>query len=232
MDNWALSQLVGIGVLALWLGLLAGAATAMAKRWPEQREWRRKVVHVGCGPVILLAWWLGIDRNIAIGLAGLITALAALNHRLRVLPAIEDVGRASYGTVAYGAAVTLLLWLYWPDQAAAVAAGVLVMAWGDGLAGLVGVSVASPSWRLWGQRKSVAGTSAMAAASLSVLLLLQAFSAVPSPAVGGATTWLVPIGIALVACLLEQAALLGLDNLTVPLAVGWLWSLCYPGASL
>ncbi|MFM7674964.1 MAG: dolichol kinase [Synechococcus sp.] len=216
------SQGLAIGAISLWLTLLALAALALRRRWPEQREWSRKLVHVGCGPVILLAWGLGLERGIALAAAAVITLLAALNHRLRVLPVIEDVGRASYGTVAYGAAITVLLWLYWPSQAAAVAAGVLVMAWGDGLAGLVGASLASPSWRVWGQRKSLAGTSAMALASLTALLLLQTLL----PGAGwpsSAEQWLVLLGITLVACLLEQVAILGLDNLSVPLVVGWLW---------
>ena len=53
---------------------------------------------------MLIAWGMGIDRMDCLRLAALITALAALNHRCGLLPAIEDVGRHSYGTVAYGAA--------------------------------------------------------------------------------------------------------------------------------
>jgi len=180
-----------------------------------QREWSRKLVHIGSGAVVLIAWAFAIDRRIAVPAAATITLLAALNHRLRVLPAVEDVGRASYGTVAYGASITLLLWQYWPQHAATVAAGVLVMALGDGLAGLLGPLWASASWQVFGQRRSLLGTGTMAGASLIVLSGL-------SLAVGG-PAWPQLLAIAMAAALLEQLAVAGIDNLTVPLGVAWLW---------
>ena len=220
--------------MGLWLALLALAALAVRRRWPgdrgrhadgnggsaagpdnNQREWSRKLVHIGTGAVVPLAWLLGIERDIALAAAALITLLAGLNHRLRLLPAVEDVGRRSYGTVAYGAAITLLLWLYWPQQAACATAGVLVMALGDGLAGLLGSAWPSPSWQVLGQRRSLLGTATMGLASLAGLGLLALVSGGPStPAL---------LAIAGAATLLEQIALAGLDNLSVPLAVAWLW---------
>jgi phytol kinase len=147
----------------------------------------------------------------------LITLLAAFNHRQRLLPAIEDVGRDSFGTVAYGLSITVLLAWLWPERADAVCAGVLVMALGDGLAGLVGPLVPSPSWRVLGERRSLAGTSSMAVASLVVLLVL---SLVRMPAAPEPLMLLVMVG---TATALEQVAPLGVDNLSVPLAVAALW---------
>lgn len=214
---------MGVAAVSAWLALLAAAAMAVRRRWngegsAGQREWSRKLVHIGSGAVVLIAWAFAIDRRIAIPAAAAITLLAALNHRLRVLPAVEDVGRASYGTVAYGASITLLLWQFWPREAATVAAGVLVMALGDGLAGLLGPLWPTASWRVLGQRRSLLGTTTMAAASLFVLGGL-------SLAVGG-PSWPQLLAIAAAATLLEQLAVGGIDNLTVPLGVAWLWQRC------
>jgi phytol kinase len=198
-----------------WLALLSGAALLLRHRWPEQREWSRKLVHIGAGPVVLIAWAFGVDRLIAVPAAAAITLLAALNHRVRVLPAIEDVERRSYGTVAYGASITLLLWLWWPAHPSTVAAGALVMAFGDGLAGLLGPLIPSPSWTVLGERRSLVGTAAMGGASLAVLLALAQLGGGPAPA------WITLI--ALIATVLEQWPLLGIDNFTVPLAVAGLW---------
>jgi phytol kinase len=214
-------QLLGVAALAAWLALLALAALQVRRHWNGQREWSRKLVHIGTGAVVPIAWALGIDRLIAIPAAGMVTLLAALNHRFRLLPAIEDVGRHSYGTIAYGASITMLLLLFWPQQPAAVAAGVLVMAVGDGLAGLLGPLVDSPNWQLWGQRKSVVGTGAMAAGSLAMLLVVRQLAGtagLPQPELGGV------LAITGAAVALEQVALLGLDNFTVPLAAGCLWA--------
>jgi len=136
---------------------------------------------------------------------------------VRVLPAIEDVERRSYGTIAYGASITLLLWLWWPAHPATVAAGVLVMAFGDGLAGLLGPMIPSPSWTVFGERRSLAGTGAMALASLTVLLALGQLDGGPAPSPAEIAL------IALVATGLEQWALLGIDNFSVPMAVAGLW---------
>jgi phytol kinase len=217
--GWS-QQLLGVAAVAGWLALLALAALQVRQRWNGQREWSRKLVHIGTGVVVPIAWATGIDRLIAIPAAGLITLLAALNHRFRLLPAIEDVGRSSYGTIAYGASITLLLLQFWPQQPAAVAAGVLVMAVGDGLAGLLGPLVSSPCWLVWGQRKSVVGTGAMAAGSLAMLLLVRQLTisaGLPHPELPAL------LAISATAVVLEQVAVGGLDNFTVPLASGWLW---------
>lgn len=131
-------QLLGVAAVLAWLAAVLLTALAVRRRWPQQKEWSRKVVHIGTGAVVLLAWAFAIPRGLALGAAALVTLGTALNHRFRLLPAVEDVGRHSYGTIAYGASITILLALFWPQQPLPVAAGVLVMACGDGLAGLVG----------------------------------------------------------------------------------------------
>ena len=208
-----------------WLAVVVATALLVRRLRPDQREWSRKVVHIGTGPVILLAWWLQIDRWVALPAAALVTVATALNHRLRVLPAVEDVGRHSYGTVAYGASITALLALYWPQQPLPVAAGILVMAGGDGLAGLVGPAVPSPRWRLLGQGKSLAGTACMALTSLAVLLAITTLAAGSGLAAPGLGALLL---IAISATALEQLSGYGIDNLTVPLATALLWQLLTP----
>ena len=198
--------------------LVLSAALVCRKRWPEQRELSRKIVHIGTGPVVVLAWWLSIPASIAVPVAFAVTVITAINHRIQLLPAVEDVDRNSYGTVAYGLAISLLLLLFWPEQAVAVCAGVLVMAFADGLAGLVGRGMTSPSWTVWQQRKSIAGTVTMGLVTALVLILLVLISQSP----------LHPLRLIAVCALavgLEQWGRWGIDNLTVPMAVGlsWMW---------
>ena len=218
-------QLLGVAAVVVWLAAVLLTALAVRRRWPHLKEWSRKVVHIGTGAVVLLAWAFAIPRDLALGAAALVTVGTALNHRFRLLPAVEDVGRHSYGTIAYGASITILLALFWPQQPLPVAAGVLVMACGDGLAGLVGPQINSPRWRIFGQTKSLAGTAAMALTSWIVLVLLigvaQATGA-PAPSLVAAAV------IAVAATGLEQLSGFGLDNLSVPLATASLWQLAMP----
>jgi phytol kinase len=216
---------LGPALVAGWLSLLAVLSRLVQARWPSQPEWSRKLVHIGSGPVVLIAWWCGMDRLIALPVAGLVTVMAALNHRLRLLPGIEDIDRHSYGTIAYGASITLLFGLLWPERAQAMAAGVMAMAFGDGLAGLVGPLVPSPRWQVLGQTRSLAGTAAMALSTAAVLVALAAVQPATAPALPAL------LAIAAMATALEQWATAGVDNLTVPLAVAGLWVWLAPGGS-
>ena len=196
--------------------VIAGAVLCRRLR-PNQRELSRKIVHIGTGAVVPLAWFFEIPFVVALPVAAVITVVTTINHQWRFIPAVEDVDRNSYGTIAYGIAITTLLLLFWPTRADAVSAGVLVMALGDGLAGLIGRNVASPKWVLFGQTKSSVGTITMAVVSGLVLIGLARWSGVDLSLPAA-------LGMVAIATGLEQLSWSGLDNLSVPLSVGVLWS--------
>ncbi len=196
--------------------VVAGAVLCRRLR-PNQRELSRKIVHIGTGAVVPLAWFFEIPFVVALPVAVVIPVVTTINHQWRFIPAVEDVDRNSYGTIAYGIAITTLLLLFWPTRADAVSAGVLVMALGDGLAGLIGRNVASPKWVLFGQTKSSVGTMTMAVVSGLVLIGLARWS-------GADLSLPAALGMVAMATGLEQLSWSGLDNLSVPLSVGVLWS--------
>ena len=196
--------------------VIAGAVLCRRLR-PNQRELSRKIVHIGTGAVVPLAWFFEIPFVVALPVAAVITVVTTINHQWRFIPAVEDVDRNSYGTIAYGIAITTLLLLFWPTRADAVSAGVLVMALGDGLAGLIGRNVESPKWVLFGQTKSSVGTMTMAVVSGLVLIGLARWS-------GADLSLPAALGMVAMATGLEQFSWSGLDNLSVPLSVGVLWS--------
>ena len=194
--------------VALWLALVLIAAKTARRIWPVQRELSRKLVHIGAGLAVPLAWVLQIPRQWAVPAAGLATLIALINHRFRLLPEVEDVGRRSIGTIAYGLSITLLVWMWWPQRADLVSACVLVMVLGDGAAGLLGSSLPSPRWQVAGQTKSLVGTSVMAVVSLLVLgLMLRDLS------------WPALFALSAAATLLEQISWGGIDNFSVPIGV-------------
>jgi phytol kinase len=198
-------------LLILWFALVLALAVLVRRRWPQQREASRKLVHIGAGGLVPLAAALGIPLAQALPTALAMTVLTAINHRLRLIPAVEDVGRRSLGTVAYGASISLLLLLYWRQRPDLVVAGVLVMALGDGMAGLIGPLLPSPRWQVWGQTKSLLGTLTMAVLAVLVLRL-----SLPD------LSWPPLLATAVAATALEQISWGGLDNLTVPLGSAWL----------
>ena len=209
--------ITGAIAILLWMAMVIAGAVLCRRLRPNQRELSRKIVHIGTGAVVPLAWFFEIPFVVALPVAAVITVVTTINHQWRFIPAVEDVDRNSYGTIAYGIAITTLLLLFWPTRADAVSAGVLVMALGDGLAGLIGRNVASPKWVLFGQTKSSVGTMTMAVVSGLVLIGLARWS-------GADLSLPAALGMVAMATGLEQLSWSGLDNLSVPLSVGVLWS--------
>ena len=88
----------------IWLVFVVGLALISRQIWPQQKELNRKVIHIGTGAVVPLAWLFEIPSVIAIPCAAVITLITAMNHQWRFIAAIEEVDRNSYGTIAYGLA--------------------------------------------------------------------------------------------------------------------------------
>ena len=86
------------------------------------------------------------------------------------------------------------------------------MAFGDGLAGLIGRSINSPKWSILGQTKSIIGTFTMGSVvALTTSIISSANNLNIQP--------LEIIVISLIATFLEQISPWGIDNLTVPIGV-------------
>ena len=86
------------------------------------------------------------------------------------------------------------------------------MAFGDGLAGLIGRSIDSPKWSILGQTKSLIGTLTMGsvvAITISIISSTNNLGIEP----------LEIVVITLVATFLEQISPWGINNLTVPIGV-------------
>jgi phytol kinase len=200
-------------VAGSWVGIVGFVAEWCYRAKVASSEMVRKMVHIGVGNVILLAWWLQIPTWLGVVASVLFSAIAFVSYHLPILPGVNSVGRQSLGTFFYAVSIGLLVGYFWPlGQPYYAALGVLVMTWGDGLAALIGQAFGQHPYMLWGIKKSWEGSLTMAAVSflVSSLILL---------AVQGNLwqTWLISLLVALVATGLEAFSKYGIDNLTVPL---------------
>lgn len=203
-----------VGIVGLGLGAIVLLAETLHQRISANSELARKVVHIGSGNVILVAWCLEIPHWVGISASIIASIIALLSYYIPFLPGINSVGRKSWGTFFYAISIGILIAWFWPlKQYQYAAIGILVMTWGDGLAGLIGQNFGKHPYEVWGMKKSWEGTLTMALTSyvVSSLILLAVQGNVWQ-------TWLVPVAIALVATALEAFSKLGIDNLTVPLA--------------
>jgi phytol kinase len=201
-----------LGVLA-WLGLVLLVAELVARFSQAEREVSRKIVHIGVGNVILLAWWLQIPGWVGMSAAAVASIVTLASYWYPILASVSEAGRKSLGTFFYSVSIGVLIAYFWPLGLPAYAVlGVLVMTWGDGLAALIGRRFGTHRYQVWGMTKSWEGTGTMAIVSLivsgSILLGVYGLS------------WPIVMIAVLVACIatgLEAFSKFGIDNLTVPL---------------
>jgi len=201
-----------IGVVLIWLAIVGLLAEGASRFGNAGAEVIRKVVHMGTGNVILIAWWLKIPSWVGVSASILFSAIALVSYYVPILPNINSIGRKSFGTFFYAVSIGVLVAWFWSINLPQYAAlGILVMTWGDGLAALIGRRFGRHTYKLWDMQKSWEGSGTMAlvsyAVSLSILL----------GTVGNVwQIWLISLAVSLVATGLEAFSKFGIDNLTVP----------------
>lgn len=204
-------------MVGTWLGVIGLVAESLYLTQSVSSEITRKIVHMGAGNVILLAWWLQTPAWMGI-LASILASLVALtSYWLPILPGINSVGRTSLGTFFYAVSIGVLTAAFWRVYPEFTAIGILTMTWGDGMAALIGQAYGRHGYTAWGVQKSWEGSSAMLLTSFLVTGgVLATVYGLSFPILG------IALLTALVATLLEAFSKIGIDNLTVPLGSAFL----------
>ena len=204
---------IKVAIAALWLALVGLTAIGVDRLVPEGSELVRKVVHIGTGNIVLLAWWMKIPAWIGVS-AGVFFAIVTLaSYRFQLLPRIDNVGRKSFGTFFYAVSIAVLVgWFWGVNRPEFGVLGILVMTWGDGLAGLVGKRFGRHRYQLWGMEKSWEG-------SLTMAIVATLVSGIILSNVVVSTAQLITIAftVGILSAVLEAFSNLGIDNLTVPI---------------
>ena len=180
---------------------------------PNNKETLRKIIHIGIGPLIPLAKFLGIDQISALYFTGLVSLLTFINYQSKLFPTIEDVDRKSYGTLFYCLSLFILIYLYWNKDPTSLMAGFFIMTFGDGFAGLIGKNFQSKSWFFLNQKKSFFGTITMFITSLIIIFGLSYFKKY--------SLSINIITIAFISTVIEQFSIFGIDNLIVPISAAF-----------
>lgn len=202
-----------MGIVFAYLGVIVVFAEGLNKLVSLDTELTRKVVHIGAGNVILLAWWLHIPLSIILGASAIAGFTAIISYFLPILPSINSVGRESLGTFFYAVSIGILSACFWyPSFYHYTVIGILVMAWGDGMAALIGQNFGQHQYSVFGMTKSWEGSLAMGIVSFIVVgcVLISVFG-MEWRSLG------VAVGVAVSATGLEAFSKWGMDNLTVPL---------------
>ncbi|TPW07966.1 MAG: phosphatidate cytidylyltransferase [bacterium] len=225
----------------LWLilsyvavGLIIGIATWAGTGGGRSPEITRKIIHIGVGTWIIPTTLFFDSPWMAIIPPASFVLINLLSYRFHLVKAMED-GDRNPGTIYFPLAFVILILLFWPggiwaDQAAGIPeraarlpalAGILVLAWGDAAAAIIGRAVGRHRYRAFGATRSYEGSLAFVVFGTLAIVVSRLLVAEP-PAGGSAVlTPLIPYSLlrVLPATLLEAVTPFGLDNLVVPMAV-------------
>ncbi len=202
--------MIKFAIIILYLLSIFLISIVFKKFNEDNKEIVRKIIHIGIGPLIPIAQILKIDQNSALIFTGIISLMVLINYNYKIFSTIEDVERKSYGTLFYCLSLFILICLFWNKDPYALITGFFIMTFGDGLAGLIGKSFNSKNWIFFKQKKSLLGTLTMFLTSLIVVC-----------SIGYAEQNNFNLNyftVALLATILEQFSVLGIDNFIVPIS--------------
>jgi phytol kinase len=203
---------IQISAVAIWLGLVF-LASEVLRRLKQDPELVRKVVHIGTGNVLLIAWWLHIPTWLCVTAGVTFTAIALASHYTNILPMIHDVGRKTYGVFYYALSITILVVLLWDNHPQYAVIGVMVMSWGDGMAALIGKRFGKHTFVHLGNKRSLEGSFAMFVTSVMVMIGIFGLThGIHTRDIG------IAMPVAAIAALLEAYSPGGTDNISVPLS--------------
>jgi len=205
--------IAAIGTIVI-VGIVLALLEWTGKKLRVQPETIRKWIHIAVGHWVFLAlawmehWYVAVTPLLFFTLVNWITLKRGTGR-------MNQVERVSYGTVYYPIALALLVLFFFEQEPMALVAGSMVLAWGDGLAALVGKRFGKTFYTRGKIRRSFEGSIAMFLASFLVLTVTFLFYEEP--------TWLaVSYGFLLanIAALIEAVSYRDTDNLLIPLTIG------------
>lgn len=167
-----------LAVVGVWVGIILFISGLIGRSSDQDPEIIRKIVHIGTGNVILLAWWLHIPAWVGITASILASVVTLLSYQFPILPGINSVGRKSLGTFFYAVSIGVLVAWFWSiNQPQYAVLGILIMTWGDGFAALIGQRFGKHPYTVWGVKKSWEGSLTMCLVSyivtISILVAVQ-----------------------------------------------------------
>jgi uncharacterized protein (TIGR00297 family) len=195
-----------------------GEGVRFALHWSP--EFTRKLVHISVALLIFFAPNLFVAALPPLILAISFTLVAYIAIRLGLLKSLHSVSRGAYGTVYYPFAFLILVLLFWNSHPEIVSLSMLALGLGDASAAIVGESMKSPTlFHLTSDKKSIQGSAAMAVATAAGLTIgIQYFDGTTH----SGETMLIAVSCAsLIATAWEALSSRALDNLTIPLSVGF-----------
>jgi uncharacterized protein (TIGR00297 family) len=187
-------------------------------------EINRKLVHVMTGVLVFFCPFFFVSAKPLVWMAAVFIAVDFIGVETGKLKGMHGTARKSFGTVFYPLTFLFLVLTCWNGHKAVLTLSMLILAFSDAAAAVVGENLRHPhAFSLWKDKKSLEGSAAMFGVSfLIVWLLLPVLSPWDHTAVSGAEAAWIGLVTAVFATVLEALSGNGSDNLSSPLGAAFI----------
>ncbi len=169
-------------------------------------QWSRKATHILSG-VLIFPMPMYLGKTQIIWLAVIFSVILAISKWRNIL-SLHNVYRKTLGEVFYPLSILFLALICLPQYPVAFQSGVLVLAFSDGLTGIVGELWNFRPVKLFNNTKSIGGAIVFFAVTIIIFVGFHGFSI--------ANFYLI-IGAAFILTVVEFFLVYGFDNLALPI---------------
>jgi len=214
-------QILDIVLAGAALGFVLILVEYLKRHHQLEKEGARKAIHIAAGIILAILPLFMTRRQVAITNFSFFGGVWLLSGVWHVFTAVHAVRRWTIGEYLYPLGTGLVALIF--TDLRVYAAAVLILAFSDGLAGLLGRTFGGEGYKIVGGTKTILGNAVF---FTTTLVILATFWWLSSPA-EEAIVSVLPILIvgSLLLTTVEAALAGGFDNLAVPLAAAWVASL-------
>jgi uncharacterized protein (TIGR00297 family) len=217
------------GVILTAIVLFIAAAEFMRRQFNGSPEVTRKLVHILTGLLIFFAPELFVSGIPAITLALIFIVVNYGAIRFGLLKGMHGTNRQSYGTVYYPLSFLILVLLFWDSAPFIISVSILILAFSDAAAAIVGENLSAPhNYYLTSDKKSFEGSAAMFVTTSLIVLGAVRFLGLRYE---GMELFQIVFTMSAFVTVWEAISSKGFDNLTVPLASAFMLHYFFAGHS-
>lgn len=200
----------------MYVAAVLGVAELIRRNLELKKDFTRKFVHIAIGTFIIPTFYVFDSLYFALVPPVAFIIVNLLSYRFKVFKAMEEEDGNNLGTMLFPISFSIVMIVFWemgPDRVAAIL-GILVMAWGDASASIIGRNFGTHFYHVFRERKSIEGSVAMFVSSYIALILMLTIWGHPRLDIIEMTV--IAVVVSIFGTFLEAISVRGFDNLIVP----------------
>jgi dolichol kinase len=212
------SDLAGVLLVYIYVAILLIITEKLLDKYPETS---RKFLHIMTGNIAFLLPIFATKEVMAFLAAGpfiILTFLMSPHTPIKKIRGKSSAAGHGMGLVYYSITWTILAYFFF-DNMVVIAIAIFAMSYGDGFASLIGLKFGKKKYNIFGDEKSYIGSLAMFIFTFIATIVAVIYYDI------AITNYLIIslLFIAFIAAIIEGITPKGLDNLSVPFVVTFLY---------